>query len=96
MTVETSNQSYDPSVISLTIEFTSMLSQSPQKTASTSFVVEVKNKCRDVQLEPAEWLETLVKFDFRNTANFINFVRASFLDDLSCNSASIAYSLIDL
>ena len=59
-------------------------------------MVEVKNECRDVQLEPAEWIESLVKFDFRNTENFIEFVPASFVDDLSCDSAGIAYSLVDL
>ena len=38
----------------------------------------------------------LVKFDFRNPTNFIEFVRASFDDDVSCNSAGISYSIVDL
>ena len=45
MTVETSDQDFDPSVIGLSLEVTSMASGS---TASVNFVVEVKNKCRDV------------------------------------------------
>ena len=66
VTVETSNQDYDISVFGLTLEVISLASETSQSKASVNFSVEVKNSCRDVELLPAQWLETLVKFDFRN------------------------------
>ena len=55
----------------------------------------MKNKCRDVELLPAKWTDTLVKFDFRNTANFIDFEKAEFNDEPSCADFGVTYSLVD-
>jgi hypothetical protein len=48
-----------------------------------------------VELQSASWAESLVKFDFRNTENFIDFTSATFADDPSCDETGITYSLTD-
>ena len=83
-------------VISLTFNITSVLSQSPQKTALTTFTVSVKNRCRDVSLTPPAWKATEVEFDFRNTQNLLSFDKATFTADSSCDSSGFTYSLNDL
>ena len=74
VTVFTDDPSYDMLVTSLTLEVISVQSSSAQNSDSVTFVVEVKNVCRRETLEPAEWFQTFVKFDFRTTVqNLIEF-----------------------
>ena len=59
--------------------------------------METKNICRGIPLNAAEWLQTFVKFDFRNTnQNLIGFQRANFENSAYCDSFGITYSLVDL
>ena len=95
VTVFTADDSKDLFTASLTLELRSILSLSNEATDSATFNVEVKNKCRDVQLLPAELYDSLVKFDFRNTANFFDFEKAQFVEDPSCAELGITYSLVD-
>ena len=75
---------------------TSLVSQSAQRSDQASFVVETKNECRSIPLNAAQWLETLVRFDFRTRAmNVIGFDRAFFEDSPACDSQGIFYSLVD-
>lgn len=71
------------------------MSTSPQKTDSINIIVEVKNICRDYAIEPPAWLSTLERFDFRSLENFINFNKATFIEDQSCDSAGFTYKLVD-
>ena len=91
----TNNDDYDLLVANLKLEVRSILSLEDQAADEISFAVEIKNKCRDVELQPAQWSTNLIKFDFRNTENFIDFTRATFADDPSCDDSGITYSLLD-
>ena len=71
--VQTSDQNKDLVVTNLALTVKSVLSLSPNNEAAASFTVEIKNICRTYTLEPAMWMDTLVKFDFRNTAKQIEF-----------------------
>ena len=96
LTVSTSEQSFDQLSASLELKVTSVLSLSSQKSDTAQFVIEVKNKCRAVALEPAIWFDTEVEFDFRTSLmNFIGFDRASFTADPTCDDFGITYSLVD-
>ena len=72
-----------------------MLSLNAQNEDEASFVVEVKNKCRTIALESPQWLDTLVKFDFRNAEKRIEFDRAFFAGNPECDDFGINYKLLD-
>ena len=61
--VSTDSIEFDEKVVTLTITATSIASETDAKSVEATFQVEIMHPCRNVPLDPPEWLETFATFD---------------------------------